>query len=297
MSAPQTWRRFSILVRPADVEPASALLATATGSPVVVEEPGEDHSHAGAYIRVSAFVHSSGPRSAARSTAALFARSRCAGLFRGARLCAAATVRDEDWAESWKRFYTPFAIAPRLWIAPTWQPDFRAPRGSRTIWMDPGMAFGTGQHPTTAMALRLLLPLVSPNGKVIDVGCGSGILGIAAGLAGARVYACDVDRVAVIAARGNFRANGVRPESLRRFRGVPAAFEQAPLVVANITADVLASLAPMLAASVAKNGSLVTSGVTKRGRADVLAAFARAGLQLRAERRTGEWIAFAHRKR
>jgi len=296
VSAPQRWRRHSILVRPSDVEPASALLATATGSSVVVEEPGGDAADDDVLVRVSAFVHSSGPASAARLVAARFARSKRDGLLPGARLCAAATVRDEDWAESWKRFYRPFAIAPRLWVAPSWESDFRAPRGSRTLWMDPGMAFGTGQHPTTALALRLSLPLIRPGRKMIDVGCGSGILGIAAGLSGAGVCACDVDPIAVAAARANFRANGVRPISLRRVGGVPAAFGRAPLVVANITAEVLVKLAGPLAGSLSKSGTLVTSGVTKRGRADVLAAFAGQGLRLCAERRAGEWLAFAHRK-
>ena len=297
MSAPQTWRRYSILVRPSDVEPASALLATATGSSVAVEEPGEDAARDGALLRVSAFVHSSGPKSAARSVTALFARSRRDGLLPGARLCATETVRDEDWAESWKRFYRPFAIVPRLWVVPSWEFGFRPPRGSRTLWMDPGMAFGTGQHPTTVLALRLLLPLVRPARTVIDVGCGSGILGIAAGLAGAHVWACDVDPVAVSAARANFRANGLKPLSLRRFDGVPAAFGRARLVVANITAEVLVKFAARLAGCLSRGGTLVTSGVTKRGRANVLTAFAGAGLRLCAEQRAGEWLAFAHRKR
>jgi len=285
-----------MLVRQSDVEPASALLNEATGSAVVVEEPGEDAFHDGVLLRVSAFVHSTGPKSVAQSLKARFARSRRAGLLPGARLCAAVTVRDEDWAESWKRFYRPFAIAPRLWIAPSWEKDFRAPRGSRTLWMDPGMAFGTGQHPTTALALRMMLPLVKTRRKAIDIGCGSGILGIAAGLAGAQVYACDVDPVAVAAARDNFRANGLRPASLRRAGGVPSAFGRAPLVMANITANVLVRLAASLAKCLAKGGTLVTSGVTKRGRAEVLASFAAQGLRLHAQRRAGEWLAFAHRK-
>ncbi|HKV54898.1 MAG TPA: 50S ribosomal protein L11 methyltransferase, partial [Candidatus Binataceae bacterium] len=143
---------------------------------------------------------------------------------------------------------------------------------------------------------RLLLPFVARGRKVIDVGCGSGILGIAAGLRGAKVYACDMDPVAVAAARANFRANGVRSVSLRRYAGVPSAFGRASVVAANITADVLVRLARPLALSVAKGGTLVTSGVNKRGRADVLAAFACEGLRLVAERRAGEWFAFAHRK-
>jgi len=297
VNAPQSWRRFSLLVRPSDVEPASALLTAATGSLAVAEEPGDDGARDGAFVRVSAYVHTSAAKSAAVSVRDRFKRSQRDRLLPGARLCAAATVRDEDWAESWKRFYRPFAIVPGLWVAPSWEADFHAPRGSRTLWMDPGMAFGTGLHPTTVLALRLLLPLVAPDRAMIDIGCGSGILGIATGLAGARVYACDVDPVAVIAARANFRANGLRPATLRRARGVPASFGPAPLVAANITADVLVDLAPSLAASLTRTGTLVTSGVTKRGRRDVLNAFEGEGLRLRAERRSGEWFAFAHRKR
>lgn len=297
MNASQSWRRFSLLVRPSDVEPASALLAAATGSLAVVEEPGEDGARAGAFVRVSVFVHSPAAKSAAVAVRDRFKRSQRDHVLPGARLCAAATVRDEDWAESWKRFYRPFAIVPKLWIAPSWEADFHAPPGSRTLWMDPGMAFGTGLHPTTVLALKFLLPLVAPGRTMIDVGCGSGILGIAAGLAGARVYACDVDPVAVAAARANFRANGLKPASVRRARGVPATFGSAPLVAANITADVLVDLAPSLAAHLTNAGTLVTSGVTKRGRRDVLHAFVGEGLRLHAERRSGEWFAFAHRKR
>jgi ribosomal protein L11 methyltransferase len=297
VSAPQSWRRFSLLVRPSDVEPASALLAAATGSLAVVEEPGDDDSQNDTTVRVSAYVHTPAATSAAVAVRSRFARSRRDGLLPGARLCAAVTVRDEDWAESWKRFYRPFAIVPGLWVAPSWEPDFRAPRGGNTLWMDPGMAFGTGLHPTTVLALRMLLPLVAPQRPMIDIGCGSGILGIAAGLAGARVSACDVDPIAVSAARANFRANGLTPASVRRVRGVPASFGRAPLVAANITADVLVDLAPSLAAHLTKTGTLVTSGVTKRGRRDVLDAFAAEGLRQTAERRSGEWFAFAHRKR
>jgi len=296
MTAPQSWRRFTLLVRPTDVELASALLTTATGASVVVEEPGEDDERDASHVRVSAFVHSSKSRSAGRTVSAQFARARRDGFLRDARPQHTVTVRDEDWAESWKRFYTPFSIAPRLWIAPSWEPAFRAPRGATTLWLDPGMAFGTGQHPTTVLALRLLLPLVVPGRTVIDVGCGSGILGIAAGLAGARVCACDDDPVAIAAARANFRANAVKPVSIRAAGAVPAAFGRASLVVANITADVLVRIARRLRRCLANNGTLITSGVTRRGRTAVLAAFEAEGMRLHAQRRAGEWFAFAHRK-
>jgi ribosomal protein L11 methyltransferase len=295
VSAPQTWRRFTLSVTPRDIEAASTLMREATGADVVVEEPGEDAPRH-ARVKVSAYL----PEPVSAVVAGLYERSVCRalrmGIVRETIVEPPAIVHDEEWAESWKRFYRPFRIAPNLHIVPPWEAGYRASRGARILWMDPGMAFGTGQHPTTASALRLFLPFVRKGKAMIDIGCGSGILGIAAAQLGARVFASDRDRVAVAAARANFRANGVKPAALRCAVGVPGSFGRAPLVVANITADVLVRLAPDLARSVARGGTLVTSGVTRRGRLSVLKAFEACGLRLTMERRAGEWRSFAHRK-
>jgi ribosomal protein L11 methyltransferase len=129
---------------------------------------------------------------------------------------------------------------------------------------------------------------------MLDIGCGSGILGIAAAMCGARVFACDIDPIAVAAARANFRANGVRAISVRRCDGPPTTFPKASIVTANITADALVRLAPELAASLTRRGVLVSAGINRAGRAGVLAAFAAQGLRRIRERRSGEWVAFAH---
>ncbi|HET9342656.1 MAG TPA: 50S ribosomal protein L11 methyltransferase [Candidatus Eremiobacteraceae bacterium] len=295
------WRRLTLRVGAAAVEQANALLAAATGAQTSVEEIaprggfGSDAERRPSHFRVAAYVSGERAAHAERALRAALARARRLRLFKGVR-ASAATVRDEDWATGWKRYYKPLRVARDAFVVPSWRRDFTPPRGARAIVLDPGMAFGTGQHATTKMALDLLLERVRPGAIVIDVGCGSGILGIAAAQRGARVYACDQDLIAVAATRENFRANGVRAAAVKRASGIPKTFPRAILVVANITADVLEPLAPELVAALRKGGSLVTSGVTRRGRRTLLDAFARRGLRLDVERRSGEWFAFAHVK-
>ena len=296
------WRRLCLRVPPADEPAASALLGTAVGAGVSAfedvraQERARRRSRRPEPILVCAYVPLSG--SAARIEAAREAlrRSRRLGILCGARLTLS-TVRDEDWATSWKRFYRPSRLAQRLWVAPTWERSFRPPAGSRLVRLDPGMAFGTGQHPSTRLALRLLLPRIEAQMSVFDVGCGSGILGIAAAQLGARVTACDVDPIAVRATRANFAANGLRPQAVTRCDGLPRAKTKPKLIVANITADVLAPLARGFATALGVGGMLVTSGVSQRASKAMLGAFGRAGLALREERRSGEWRAFVHERR
>src|SRR4029077_13686238 len=183
-------------VRPRDIEAASTLLRESTGADVVTEEPGEDAPR-DARVKVSVFLLEPVRAFLKDRYDRSLRRALHSGIVSDAVIEPPAVVRDEEWAESWKRFYRPFRIAPHLYIAPPWEAGYRAPRGARILWMDPGMAFGTGQHPTTASALRLLMPLVRKGGAMIDIGCGSGILGIAAAQLGARVFASDRDRVAV----------------------------------------------------------------------------------------------------
>jgi ribosomal protein L11 methyltransferase len=279
------WRRLTLRVDACDVEAASALLATATGAQVSVENDA----------LVSAYVPQSRAASATRALSSALGRARRQGLLRLARR-SSAIVRDEDWATSWKRFYRPSKLADGLYVVPSWHSGFRPPRGARTIQLDPGMAFGTGQHATTKMALQLLLPRVRASQPMLDIGCGSGILGMAAAQRGAKVFACDVDPIAVSAARDNFRVNGLRAAAVRRATGVPDSFPRAPLIAANITADVLAPLAVAFAKNLTREGAIVTSGVTKRGRTLMLNAFSDAKLRLVDERKSGEWLSFVHTK-
>jgi len=293
LSTPTDWRRFSLSVRARDIEAASAVLQRATGVRVSVEQGGDD-APPSTRAKVSAYVRDDASDGIARALTRAVREASSAALFRDVIVDSPVVVRDEDWAESWKQFYRPFRIVPGWFIGPSWEKDFVAPGTARTLRLDPGMAFGTGQHPTTRAALQFVLDHVRPRVAMIDTGCGSGILGIAAAMCGAKVHACDIDPIAVNATRANFRANGVKAISVRRSNGPPARFSEAPLVAANITADALVRLAPKLAASLTPRGVLISAGIHRAGRNDVLAAFAAQGLRRIGERRSGEWVAFAH---
>ena len=295
------WRRFALTVGARDVEAAGALLAAATGAQISVEQTfaGGDGETGAArrpkHFLITAYVRASRARVAARSLGAALARARASRLIGSARR-SASTVSDEDWAHGWKRYFRPHKAAPGVYVVPSWERGFSPPRGSRAIVLDPGMAFGTGLHPTTKMALALALPRIEAGCVAFDIGCGSGILGIAAAQRGAKLFACDVDPIAVRATKDNFRANGLRPSAVTRAAGVPKSFGRASLITANITADVLEPLARPLSAALERGGTLVTSGVTRRGRRRLLDALKRAGLKRVDERANGDWFAFVHER-
>lgn len=210
-----------------------------------------------------------------------------------------AVVRNEDWANNWKAHFKPVRIGRRLVIKPTWE-EYRALPGDLIIRIDPGMAFGTGAHPTTRMCLETMerICFEESGGKlpepVLDVGTGSGVLSIAAALMGAsRVTAVDIDPEAVRVTRENLELNGVE--------GVVAASTTAlddldgdyRLVVANILAEELVRLAGQLTARLAPQGWLILSGILTEKADFVRAAFPE--LALVASPREAEWSCLALR--
>ena len=182
------------------------------------------------------------------------------------------TIMEEDWGEKWKRFFTSFQITPGLTIKPSWEAaEVLGPDGGNkkaVIEIDPGLAFGTGHHASTQMALLLLDELFQAKGKqlerILDVGTGSGILAMACGLFGAKeVLALDNDPDAVETARQNIlknRLEGRITVSGREISSVKAGFD---LAVANITHDILAGLAKLLSGLIKPQGFLVLSGILK----------------------------------
>jgi ribosomal protein L11 methyltransferase len=185
-------------------------------------------------------------------------------------------VADANWVALTQAQFGPIAIGDRLWVVPSWHP---LPEGADAadavvLRLDPGMAFGTGDHPTTRLCLRWLAAELAPGRSVIDYGCGSGILAIAAKQLGAgRVVGTDIDEQAVAAARANAAANDVdaRFEPSTAFVAEPA-----DVVVANILSNPLKVLAPLLGSLVAPGGRLVLSGVLERQWEEVAAAYAAA---------------------
>jgi ribosomal protein L11 methyltransferase len=203
-------------------------------------------------------------------------------------LVAVREVADQDWVRLTQSQFAPVEITPSFWIVPSWHEA--PPAAEKIIRLDPGLAFGTGTHPTTRMCLRWTAQhaatLAAGWTRVLDYGCGSGILAIGAALHGARgIDAVDIDEAAVTATRANAEANGVSLNA-----GLPdKALGRYPLVLANILATPLKLLAPLLADHVAAGGHLVLAGILDRQADELTAAYA-PWLALRVSDSEDGWI-------
>jgi len=208
------------------------------------------------------------------------------------------TIEDQDWMAAWKQHYQPLKIGNKWLVLPAWIPS--DPGETRTVvCIDPAMAFGTGTHPTTQLCLLAIEDYLVPNQAVIDLGCGSGILAIAALKAGASfALALDTDPLAVQATQRNAQLNEVQSNlqvaqgSLADILAGDFALEQAPLVLANILAPVLVSLFQQgLAQVLQPGGRLVLSGILESQADEVLSAGREAGLGLIQRYQMEDWIA------
>lgn len=199
-------------------------------------------------------------------------------------------VDDADWTDAWKAHYVPQRIG-RVVIVPSWLTEPLAP-GEVTITLDPGMAFGTGLHPTTRGCLLLLQDVVPMPAEVLDVGCGSGILALAALRLGAdRAVGLDTDPLAVAATRENAERNGLGDRVTAVQGTLPAVPEtRHQLVLANLVAAVLIDLASRLVAHLEPGGVLLASGIIEPRAADVIQALEDAGLAVTARHDDGEWV-------
>ena len=208
-------------------------------------------------------------------------------------------IADQNWMEAWKQHYKPILIGDRLVIVPAW---LDSPDASRIpIRIDPGMAFGTGTHPTTQLCLELMERefITRHPSRVIDVGCGSGILSIAAVKLGAeKVLGVDIDEGSVRNSRENADTNGVGDEfilgvgSVNEIRSGRFTFDKAPLVVANILAPVIVRLFDAgLAELIDDEGVIVLSGILQEQAQNVIDAGQALGLKMTEKRQIGDWVA------
>lgn len=199
--------------------------------------------------------------------------------------------QEEDWATAWKAYYQPERVG-KFVVTPSWLPP-TVESGEILITLDPGMAFGTGNHPTTKLCLELLPELVREGMLVYDVGTGSGILAIAAAKLGARVIAVDLDPVATAVAAENITRNQVQGQvSVRTANLLDGLRDPADLIIANIIADVIIELLPAAATRLKPGGVLLASGIIDQKASQVRAACAAAGFTIRKSQAREDWQAY-----
>ena len=214
-------------------------------------------------------------------------------------------VREQDWAENWKKYYKPFRAGERLVIKPSWE-AYEPKEGDLVLELDPGMAFGTGTHETTFMCMEQLEKYVTPGCRAIDVGCGSGILGMLALKFGAEhSVGTDLDPCAIDATYENMENNGVSRDKYEVMIGNiindkevqdKVGYECYDIVAANILAPVLVELTPVIVNQLKPGGIYITSGIIDDKEGMVKEAVAKAGLELLEVTHQGEWVCVTARK-
>lgn len=201
------------------------------------------------------------------------------------------TVPEEDWTETWKKFFQPFRVGQRLVIRPSWQ-SFEVGLDDVEVVIDPGQAFGTGDHPTTRLCLRLIAERDWTGMRVVDVGCGSGILAISAAKLGAScVTGVDIEPGSVEIAKANAERNGVHAQWLIGDGFEPLLGENFDAAFSNIISAVLLRLAPDASRSVRPGGVWIVSGVIEANWPDVRSAIERVGFKLDQRLQEDEWLA------
>ncbi|MBF6600422.1 MAG: 50S ribosomal protein L11 methyltransferase [Dehalococcoidia bacterium] len=284
---------LSVAVAHDEAEAAADALRIATGAGIEIDRPFTQPDlesgavpQRGGVAHVRAYVAASAGRAMRRAAQDALAAAGIAAAV-GAR-----SVDEEDWAEAWKEHFHVERFG-RVVVVPSWR-AYEATADDVVITLDPGMAFGTGQHETTRMCLEALAGQLRPGERVLDAGCGSGILAVAAAKLGAAdVLAVDIDADCVRIAGENARANGVDARVTPRL--VAAGDSDWPatgsfdLVVANIIAATIIELAPAFARALAPGGRLIASGIIAAREHDVSDALTSAGFPVLDVRAMAEW--------
>lgn len=199
-------------------------------------------------------------------------------------------VHQQDWENAWKKYYKPVKVSEKIVIKPTWE-DYRAKLGEMIIELDPGMAFGTGTHETTNMCINALEKYVDRNATVLDIGCGSGILSIAAAKLGAdTVIGVDLDPAAVKVSKENVAQNGlIGFVEIRHGDLMEVITEKADIIVANIIADVIIQLSETVHRYIKPAGLFISSGIILSKKEEVKEKLESEGFELLEEHVRGEW--------
>lgn len=290
--APKSWIELRVEIHPSLAEAASNFLIE-QGSPGITQETVKG-SAGRKRERLIAYYPEDGVFPATRKKIRTYLDSVCRSRRTDFRL-RTRTIQEERWAEAWKENFKPIRVTSRLVIKPPWE-NWPARHGQIVITIDPGMAFGTGTHPTTQMCLQFMeeiIPCLPGLPSVLDVGTGSGILAIAARKMGVeRITAIDIDPVAIKCARINARANraggGIvfRTDSPENLKG---SFD---LVAANLLPQELLSAASALRRLTGHSGKLILSGFLVKQEREMAAAFRKQGFRKQSARRQKGWAAW-----
>ncbi|KYD11606.1 50S ribosomal protein L11 methyltransferase [Heyndrickxia sporothermodurans] len=305
------WSEIMIHTTNEAIEPISNILHEAGASGVVIEDPfdlvkeredqfGEiyqlnpdDYPEEGviikAYLSVNSFLGETVEEiKQAINNLALF------NIDIGQNHVTISEVNEEEWATAWKKYYNPVKISEKFTIVPTWEKYEAVSSDELIIELDPGMAFGTGTHPTTVMCIQALERTVKQNDTVIDVGTGSGVLSIAAALLGAsQVTALDLDEVAVQSAKLNVKLNKVQDKvTVSKNDLLNGMNGQVDVVVSNILAEVIMSFTDDVAKAVKPNGYFIASGIIQQKKDQVKDAIISSGFTIVETIVMEDWIAF-----
>lgn len=305
------WSELSIHTTNEAIEPISHILHEAGASGVVIEDPFEltkerqdqfgeiyqlnpdDYPEEGvivkAYLPVNSFLGET-VDAIKESINNLIIHNIDIGINK----VTISEVNEEEWATAWKKYYHPVKISEKFTIVPTWEIYTPVSSDELIIELDPGMAFGTGTHPTTVMCIQALERTVQPGDRVIDVGTGSGVLSIAAAMLGAEdVRAYDLDEVAVTSARLNIKLNKVSGKVTTSQNNLLDGVEEnsADVVVANILAEVILRFTDDVARVVKPGGTFIASGIIQQKKDQVKEGLIQSGFEITETILMEDWVA------
>jgi ribosomal protein L11 methyltransferase len=309
------WSEISIHTTNEAVEPISNILHEAGASGVVIEDPFElvkvredrfgeiyqlnpkDYPEEGvivkAYLPINSFLGETVEKiKDAINNLIIY------NIDIGKNDVSVSEVHEEEWATAWKKYYHPVKISKRFTVVPTWEEYTPVNSDELIIELDPGMAFGTGTHPTTVMSIQALEQIVKKGDSVIDVGTGSGVLSIAAAMLGAaKVKALDLDEVAVQSARLNLKLNKVHSiATVSQNNLLEGISEKVDVVVANILAEVILRFTEDVAETVKTGGYFIAAGIIQQKKDQVKESIEAAGFHIEETLRMEDWVAFVAKR-